>query len=52
MAASSSTNPTLVDFANRMDPNGKITDVVEILNETNRDEVMADFIAWANGVVG
>jgi alpha-beta hydrolase superfamily lysophospholipase len=24
----------------------------EILNETNRDEVMADFIAWANGVVG
>ncbi|MCR9212083.1 MAG: alpha/beta hydrolase [Proteobacteria bacterium] len=24
----------------------------ELLNETNRDEVTADFIAWANGVVG
>ena len=46
MAASSSTNPTLVDFANRMDPNGKITDVVEILNETN--EVLAD-MSWVEG---
>ena len=29
------TNPTLLDLANRMDPNGKIPDIIELLNETN-----------------
>jgi hypothetical protein len=29
------TNPTLLDLANRMDPDGSIPDIVEMLNETN-----------------
>ncbi len=33
-------NPTLIDVASRLDPNGKIATVVELLNETN--EVMQD----------
>lgn len=35
MAALTATNPTLLDFANHMDPDGKIAAVVEILDEVN-----------------
>lgn len=35
MGALNKLNPTLLDVARRTDPNGKIADVVEILNETN-----------------
>ena len=40
MAALSVTNPTLADVAKRMDPDGRIDTIVEILNETN--EVLDD----------
>jgi len=39
-------NPTLLDLAKSMDPDGKIADVVEILNETN--EVLDD-MTWLEG---
>lgn len=39
-------NPTLLDLAKRMDPDGKIADIVEILNETN--EVLDD-MTWKEG---
>lgn len=35
MATLSTTNPTLADVAKRIDPNGKIDKIVELLNETN-----------------
>lgn len=35
MATLSVNNPTLADVAKRLDPNGQIADIVEILNETN-----------------
>lgn len=35
MPTLSVTNPTLADVAKRLDPNGQIADIVEILNETN-----------------
>ena len=40
MAALVTTNPTLADVAKRMDPDGRIDTIVEILNETN--EVLDD----------
>ena len=40
MATLSVTNPTLVDFAKRTDPDGKIDSIVEMLAETN--EVLED----------
>jgi hypothetical protein len=40
MAALATTNPTLADVARRMDPDGKIDTIVEILNETN--EILED----------
>jgi hypothetical protein len=40
MAALATTNPTLADVAKRMDPDGRIDTIVEILNETN--EVLDD----------
>jgi hypothetical protein len=40
MATLSVTNPTLVDFAKRTDPDGKIDSIVEILAETN--EILED----------
>jgi len=40
MAALSVTNPTLADVAKRLDPQGKIDTIVEILNETN--EILED----------
>jgi hypothetical protein len=39
-------NPTLLDLAKRMDPDGSIADIVEILNETN--EVLDD-MTWKEG---
>jgi hypothetical protein len=41
-----SANPTLLDLAKRLDPNGSVADVVEILNETN--EVLDD-MTWLEG---
>jgi hypothetical protein len=40
------TNPTLLDLAKRLDPNGSIADIVEILNQTN--EVLSD-MTWIEG---
>lgn len=41
MATLAATNPTLLDFAQALDPDGSVATVVEILHETN--EVMADW---------
>lgn len=46
MATLSVTNPTLLDLAKIMDPDGKVATVVEILNETN--EVLED-MSWLEG---
>jgi len=47
MAALSTTQPTLLDLAKRMDPDGKITpQIVEILNETNE---ILDEMVWQEG---
>ena len=40
MAVLPVTNPTLIDLANRMDPDGSISAIVELLNTTN--EILAD----------
>lgn len=46
MSALSAANPTLLDLATRSDPSGKITTIVEILNETN--EILDD-MSWIEG---
>lgn len=46
MATLSANNPTLLDLAKRLDPDGNIADVVELLNETN--EVLED-MTWVEG---
>ena len=46
MAVLSTTNPTLADVAKRLDPDGKIAMIVEILNEIN--EVLDD-MPWIEG---
>ena len=46
MATLSIKNPTLADLAKRLDPDGKIANIVEILNETN--EVLDD-MPWMEG---
>lgn len=46
MAALAETHPTLLDLAKRTDPDGSISDVVEILNETN--EILLDMV-WMEG---
>lgn len=46
MATLAASNPTLLDLARRTDPDGRISDVVEILNETN--EVL-DEMTWVEG---
>lgn len=46
MATLSVTNPTLLDLAKASDPDGKISAVVEILNETN--EILTD-MSWLEG---
>jgi len=42
MAALTATHPTLLDVAKRLDPNGQIAKVVEILNQTN--EILDDCV--------
>lgn len=46
MAVLAVTNPTLLDLAKAMDPDGKIATVVEVLNQTN--EVLDD-MSWIEG---
>ena len=46
MAVLSVQNPTLLDLAQMRDPDGKIADVVEILNETN--PILMD-MSWVEG---
>lgn len=46
MVALTAKNPTLLDFANATDPDGKIAVVVEILAETN--EILLD-MSWLEG---
>lgn len=46
MAALSTIHPTLADIAKRLDPNGKVDKIVEILNQTN--EVLDD-MAFSEG---
>lgn len=46
MATLPTTNPTLLDLANRMDPNGNIPAIVEMLTETN--EILED-MSWIEG---
>lgn len=46
MTALAVTNPTLLDLANAMDPEGRISPVVEILNQTN--EMLQD-MTWIEG---
>lgn len=46
MAVLATTHPTLMDFAQRQDPDGKISAIVEILNQTN--EILDDMV-WVEG---
>jgi len=46
MATLADTHPTLLDLAKRSDPDGKIADIVEILNQTN--EILDDMV-WQEG---
>lgn len=46
MAVLATTHPTLLDFAQRQDPDGKIAAIVEILNQTN--EILDDMV-WVEG---
>ena len=46
MSVLATTHPTLLDLAKRTDPDGKIADIVEILNATN--EILEDMV-WVEG---
>lgn len=46
MATLATTHPTLLDVAKRLDPNGKIDSIVEMLTQTN--EVLDDMV-WLEG---
>jgi len=46
MATLSAVNPTLLDLAQRMDPQGKIATIIEMLNQTN--EILLD-MSWMEG---
>lgn len=46
MPVLSAANPTLLDLAKRLDPDNKIADIVELLNETN--EMLMD-MSWIEG---
>ena len=46
MSALATTHPTLLDLAKRTDPDGRISDIVEILNQTN--EILSDMV-WVEG---
>ena len=38
-----SSNPTLADMMDRLDPKGDLADIMEVLNETNE---MLDDVTW------
>lgn len=42
MATLAATHPTLLDLAKRLDPDGKVTQIVEMLNQTN--EILDDMV--------
>ena len=46
MATLPVTNPTLLDLANRMDPNGNIPDIIEMLHQQN--DILDDMV-WMEG---
>lgn len=46
MTTLTATHPTLFDVAKRLDPNGKVDKIVEILNQTN--EILDDMV-WLEG---
>lgn len=46
MAVLATTHPTLLDVTKRLDPNGKIDTIAEILNETN---TILDDMVWIEG---
>ena len=46
MGALAVTNPTLLDFSKRLDPQGKIDMIAELLTETN--EILED-MTWIEG---
>lgn len=46
MTVLATTNPTLADVAKRLDPDGKVASIVELLNQTN--EVLLD-MTWLEG---
>jgi hypothetical protein len=46
MATLASNNPTLIDVSKRLDPDGKIDTIVELLNQSN--EVLSD-MSWVEG---
>lgn len=46
MATLSATNPTLLDVSKRLDPNGKIDSVIELLNQFNP---VLDDMSWVEG---
>jgi hypothetical protein len=46
MATLAANNPTLLDVSKRLDPDGKIDTIVELLNQTN--EVLTD-MSWVEG---
>jgi len=46
MATLNTTNPTLADLATRLDPNGSVAQIIELLNQTN--PVLED-MAWLEG---
>ncbi len=46
MSVLADTHPTLLDLAKRTDPDGNISDIVEILNQTN--EILMDMV-WTEG---
>jgi len=51
MTVLATTHPTLLDHVKRMDPDGKVASIVELLAQTN--EVLADMVwAEANGTTG
>src|ERR1044072_4832085 len=49
MATLATTHPTLLDLSRVMDPDGKVTSIVEILNETN--EILDDMVWQAGNLI-
>jgi hypothetical protein len=49
MATQQSKYPTMLDIARRLDPNGKIADIAEMMNETNEILLDASFVECNDG---